>query len=387
MNGTEIILLAFLTIYSYIFYPIILLFLSKLIPHRIVPPAEYYPEITVIIAAYNEEELIAGALNSVLNSDYPKDKLNIIVGSDGSEDKTNEIVESFSYNNSNVKLIKVSRGGKNNLLNNIVPSAQTDIILFMDADVRLNTNTIKNLVVYFANPKVGGVIASQTVVGDGKTENAGSQGDSVYHRYEEKIRILEGEIGSNVNSLGYFYGIRKDLFRNIPNNLVCDDLHNIYCVLESKNRLLFAKDAKAYEVRPKSLSNEFHRRVRAVAGGWATVSYHKKLLSAHDYGMTAFFIWSHKIFRWLSPIFLILLGVTSIFSNYSMMIFYLFVIPQIMLYGFAIIGWIFEKLNIPFTKLRIFLFFVSMNYSSLLGLFRFLSKRQNAIWNREGFNS
>jgi cellulose synthase/poly-beta-1,6-N-acetylglucosamine synthase-like glycosyltransferase len=389
LNLLEIILVivGFLAIYNFIVYPVLLKILKIIRPKIILPDSDFEPEVTFIIAAYNEEALIEGAIDSINQSHYPKEKINIIIGSDGSTDGTNSILKNLASNNSSIKYYILNRSGKNNVLNNIVPLAKTEIILFMDADVRLNKDTLANLVSYFQNEKVGAVIASQTVVGDGETDNAGSEGDSFYHKYEENIRINEGITGSNVNSLGYLYGIRKNLYIPVPNNYVCDDLHNIYSVLQNKKRVLFAREAKAYEVRPKSLNNEFHRRVRAVAGGWATVVFHRNLLNIFTYGLTSFFIWSHKIFRWLSPVFLILLFVLTFAVYNSELIFSVFIIPQTIVYLSAILGWFFEKLNIKIKIFRLSLFFVSMNFSSLLGLFRFISRKQNAVWNREGFNN
>ena len=390
MTTIEIILIIFglLSIYNFLLYPVILAILSKIIPVRINPVNMEQPEITFIIAAYNEESLIAGVIKSIRESDYPKNKINIIIGSDGSTDKTNEIIENIANDDAGITLVVLGRGGKNRVLNTIVPMAKTEIILFMDVDVRLNKDTITNLIRYYVNDDIGAVIASQKVVGDGSTVNAGSEGDSIYHKYEEYIRINESIIASNVNSLGYLYSIKKDLFIPIPNDMVCDDLHNIYSVLRSKKRVIFALEAKAYEIRPKSLNNEYHRRIRAVAGGWATIKYHSELLNIFKFGITALFVWSHKIFRWLSPVFMIFLMIFTILTydvNFNLFLF--FIIPQLILYFSSFIGYIFEKMNMNTKIFRIFVFFVSMNYSSLLGLFRFLSRQQNAIWSRDGFKN
>lgn len=381
-----LIVFAFLAIYNFVVYPVLLFFLSKIIAAEIKPVSTYQPEITFVIAAHNEESLIEATIKSIKESDYPANKITILIGSDGSTDRTNEIIKQIVQQDSSIKLIELIRQGKNNVLNSIVPLAETKIILFMDADVRLQKDTVSKLMRYFANDEVGGVIASQMVVGDGITHNAGSDGDSLYHKYEKNIRINEAIIASNVNSLGYLYAIKKELFIPVPNNLVCDDLHNIYSVLSKNKRVIFAKDAIAYEIRPKSLKNEFHRRVRAVSGGWSTVAFHSELLDLLKHGKVAFFIWSHKIFRWLSPVFmafLIIFTIWTFFINQSLAL--IIAAPQLILYLLALLGYFFEKFSINIKFFRVFVFFISMNYSSLLGLFRFLSKQQNATWNREGF--
>jgi cellulose synthase/poly-beta-1,6-N-acetylglucosamine synthase-like glycosyltransferase len=381
-----LIILAFLTVYNYLFYPLLLAFFKVIFNNPIHIDKSFEPEITIIIAAYNEEELIEEAVYSILNSDYNISKINILIGSDGSTDKTNEILKSLSLIYKNLKYVEFERSGKNKVLNNLISIVKTDYILFMDADCRMNKNTIKNLMINFSDPSVGSVLASPTVVGDGTTDNAGSEGDSLYHRYEEHIRICEGIIHSNVNSLGYLYVIKTKLFKKIANDFVCDDLYNIYSVLESGKRVYFVRNAPAYEVRKKSLSNELHRRVRAVAGGMATVSYYSNLLNFSKYGWVAFFIISHKIFRWLSSVTMLLLIIATLFINSGTFVWKLFFYGQIIFYGIAFIGWLTEKLGIKIKYARIFLFFVLMNISSILGLFRFINKNQNAIWDRKGFN-
>jgi cellulose synthase/poly-beta-1,6-N-acetylglucosamine synthase-like glycosyltransferase len=381
-----LILLAVLTVYNYIIYPLLLSFFKLIFNNPIKIDESFEPDVTIIIAAHNEEELIEDAVNSILNSDYNLSKINILIGSDGSTDGTNDILKSLSLKYKNLQYVEFERSGKNNVLNNIIGFVKTDYILFMDADCRMNKNTVRNLVVNFSDSTVGSVLASPTVVGDGTTDNAGSEGDSLYHRYEELIRINEGIIHSNVNSLGYLYGIKTELFKNIANDYVCDDLYNIYTVLESGKRVYFVRNAPAYEVRKKSLSNELHRRVRAVAGGMATVSYFSNLLNFSKYGWVSFFIISHKIFRWLSSVFMICMIIATILINSGTFVWNLFLYAQILFYGIAFVGWFTEKMGIKIKFARIFLFFVSMNISSILGLFRFINKNQNAIWDRKGFN-
>ena len=381
-----LIFIAVIMVYNYIIYPLLLSIFKIFFKNPIKINTDFEPEITIIIAAHNEEELIEEAVNSILNSDYDISKINILIGSDGSTDRTNEILKSLSMEYSKLKYVEFERSGKNSVLNNLISHVNTKYLFFMDADCRMNKNTIRNLVVNFSEPSVGSVLASPIVVGDGTTDNAGSEGDSLYHRYEEQFRTKEGIIHSTVNSLGYLYGIKTELFKKIVNDYVCDDLYNIYSVLESGKRVWFVKNASAYEVRKKSLSNELHRRVRAVAGGMATVAHFSNLLNITKYGWVAFFIISHKIFRWLSPIFMIFMIFATIIINSGTLVWKLFFYGQLIFYGIAFIGWMTEKIGIKIKFTRIFLFFVSMNFSSILGLFRFLNKNQNAVWDRKGFN-
>lgn len=383
-----LIIVGFLSIYNLIIFPIILEILSRIIPKPISADPNLKPYLTILVAAYNEEMLLEGMIESIADSDYPVSKLKIIIGSDGSTDRTNEILETQSKRYPNLQYIILERSGKNKVINTLVKMADTEILVLMDVDIRLKKDTLSKLVSFYSHDSVGGVIASPIVKGgEDPDRNISTEGDSIFHKYEEYIRIKEGIVDSNVNSVGYLYSIKKSMFTPIPSDLVCDDLYTIYCVIRKKKRVVFSQKAIALEIRPKNFSNEFHRRVRAIAGGWATVVYFADLLNIFKYGAASFFIWSHKIFRWISPAFIILLHILTIFVDTSSIIFYIFAIPQILLYLFAIIGFILEKNNIKFSFFRMFTFFVTMNFSAFLGFFRFISRKQNAYWNREGFTN
>lgn len=362
--------------------------LDKFMNTPIMKNKDYKPNITFIIAAHNEEELIEGAIQSILTSDYPQEKIKILIGSDGSTDKTNIILDKYELElNEQLKYYTFSRSGKNKVLNDLIPRVESDIIFFMDADCRVTTSTISEMTANFNSEDVGSVISSQSVESENDDDNAGKLGDTAYHRYEQIIRELESNIHSNVNSLGYLYAVRKSLLKPIPNDFVCDDLHNVYSIIENKKRVIFEKEAKAREVRKKSFNNELHRRVRAVAGGIATMLEYKNLANFTEYGIVSFFLISHKVFRWLSPFFIILLFLLTFIFWDSSLLWLLILSGQIIFYSMALIGLISDKMSINFKLAKIFLFFVSMNYSSLLGTFRYINKSQNAIWDRIGFSS
>ncbi|HRP01090.1 MAG TPA: glycosyltransferase [Candidatus Kapabacteria bacterium] len=386
---SDIILICsiFLIAYNYIVYPILLIALNKIIKNPYSKDYNFKPNITFIIAAHNEEELIGGAINSILASDYTQDKIKILVGSDGSTDRTDDILEEYQQMlNGKLQYFKYTRSGKNKVLNDLLPKSDTDIVLFMDADCRVSSNTISEMVANFFDDNIACVIASQSVESENNDNNAGKLGDTAYHRYEQVIRELESNIHSNVNSLGYLYAVKKIYLKPIPNDFVCDDLHNVYSIIEYKKRVIFEKNAQAKEIRKKSFSNELHRRVRAVAGGIATMVEFSHLANIFKYGIVSFFLISHKVFRWLSPFFIMLLiFLTFTFWNSSYLWLVLFY-GQLLFYFVALLGWIADRLNINIKFAKICLFVISMNYSSLLGTIRYLKKSQNAIWDRIGFS-
>lgn len=383
--NTVLLLTVFLLIYPILIYPGVISVISSFYKRRINTKKEYEPEISVLIAAYNEEELIEGCIRSVMNSDYPIEKLNVFVGSDGSDDDTNAIVAKLSSEFTNLKLIEFPRSGKNKVLNQLVPHAQGSVYYFMDADVKIKKDTIKRLNEYLSDPEIGAAVSALNIISDGIINNAGTHGETVYQKYESMLRVNESSIESNINSLGAFYGVKAENFKPFPSDKVCDDLFNVFAVILDKKRVIFDNSIVVDEVRTKSIGQEFNRKVRVVSGGLSTVSASAELLTP-KYGWSAFFLWSHKILRWMSPIFLILLFILTfpvpVDSNIRIVLLYL----QIIAYGSALTGYLLDKLDVSIPYFRLAYFYVSMNVAFLMGIFRFLSGKQNSSWNRDGLD-
>ncbi len=381
---TKIILIAIFlypVLHTYFLYPFYLLILKLIYKKGVKKDYAYKPSVSIIISAYNEERLIKDCVQSLLDLDYPKDKIEIIVGSDGSNDKTSEIVSSLAKMDNRVILIDYPRSGKNKVLNNTVPKARNELICFMDADCRLMSNGLSELTANFADASVGAAICRMDSIGE-DTENSGGKGEKLYQEYEIFLRSSESEIYSTVNSLGAFYAIRKEYYKPLPNTQVCDDYMPILDTMVAGKRVIFDKDAIVNEVREKSLDDEFGRRVRVSAGGLATVKEAAVLLNPLAQPVS-FFLWSHKVLRWFSPVFLLLVLATTFSLDFDNPSTKYILYPQLFLYLLALLGWFAEKIKINSLFLKVPLFFVSMNIGFLLAIFKFLTKKHEALWSRD----
>ena len=138
-------------IYPTFIYPVLLALLAKIFKNPVEIDTGFQPDVSIVIAAYNEENYISRAINSVLALNYPKEKIHLFVGSDGSNDRTVEIAKSYANKISNLKVFELGRMGKNQVLNNIYPALSTDFIFFMDADFRLSPDSLRNSLKYFAD--------------------------------------------------------------------------------------------------------------------------------------------------------------------------------------------------------------------------------------------
>lgn len=378
-----IVLNLFLVLYVNILYRFILSILAKFFKKPVNISDNYKPEITAVIAAYNEELYIEKAIESYFNSDYPKEKLFLIVGSDGSTDATSEVVKKLQKKYSNIILAELPRSGKNNVLNAVMPLIKTELVMFIDADLRLQKDTLPRLVSKMVDEAVGAVAGRIVISASDNDENNDFEGEGVYQAIETHTKIYESLISSIVNCSGA-YVIRHSLCKPIVDNNVADDSFNVFSVNLQKKRFLFDEKAYVIEARSKSLNGELQRRIRVTAGGFLAAVWGRKLLN-FKYGWVSFFFLSHKMVRYCLPVELAVLFVCSgliLPANITVFnwIFYL----QALGYSAAFLGWILEKLNIPKNPLRIVTFLVIANITSFIGIMKALRKRQSSQWENNG---
>src|SRR5262245_24453420 len=267
------------------------------------------PSVSVIIAAYNEEKVIAERLENALAFDYPRDRLQILVASDGSTDRTDEIVA--HYADQGVLLLSLPRRGKIRTLNAAVARATGKILVFTDANIMCRPDTLRTLVANFADPRVGGVAGHTTYTLDPDSESS-SYGERLYWRYDTWLKKLESQTGSIVSAHGGLYAIRRVLFRPIPDGAVTDDFAISTSVVAQGYRLVFEPEALATEVAVPEAQREFRRRVRLMTRGLRGVFLRRRLLNPLRYGFYSVVLASHKLARRLVPAALVIIAVTSI---------------------------------------------------------------------------
>lgn len=381
-----IFLCIFLIIYIFFIYPILLFIISSFkkndnLEHTDLLGTENSPEITIVIAAYNEENNIEDAINSIFNDGYPHDKLKVLIGIDGKTDNTDIKIQELQKQYPNRIEYKIlAHGGKNSVLNQIIPLVTTKYFMVMDADLRLRKNTIEKLVSPMQNKSTGIVLANINISHGTNQTNAGSLGERTYQKFETYIRTAETKIKSTINAFICLL-CRTELFEKIPNALVCDDLFFVLLANYKHKRVVFREDAIIDEISSKSLHGEVRRRERMVAGSLATIKHFWKLLLP-SYGWTAFFLWSHKLLRYFIPMYLLIIAIATLFLESSTLKDVL-IYSQIIIYSLSIIGVIAEKLKISILPLKLLSFFLMMNYGFVRGIIRFIAGEQNSSWKRE----
>ena len=372
-------LFIFLLLYCSILYPILLRILSVLFKKPINEVECELPAITVCVAAYNEEDYIENCIISIYNTGYPVDKIFVQVGSDGSSDGTIEILKRLQKEFPTLKVYELERKGKNSVVNFLVKESETDVVFLMDADLLLQKGMIEKIIAVFSDESVGCVISSIRQIIEGEVDSGG-YGETIYQKYDMLMKSYESKIWSTINNIGQ-YAIRRELFMPIPNDRIADDNYEILAVVLKKRRAVFCSEAQVLEVRKKSSDDEFSRRSRVSAASMAAVWSMKRLLLP-DYGWSSFFLWSHKVLRWLMPFYLIIIAVLSVYLSFTNSIWLNFLIVQAIFYLSSGLAFIDEKYNkkVKNPLLKISLYFVSMNIGFLFAWKRFILSQQNSIW-------
>lgn len=280
--------------YVYVGYPLVLWVLAK-VRRRDVQRAAVTPSVTLLISAYNEEEVIGRKLENSLALDYPRDRLTILVISDASADGTDRIVR--SYASQGVSLLRMpERGGKTAGLNAAVQQAKSDIILFSDANILYQKDVVRALVRNFADPTIG------CVTGDSRylegVESAAHVQENTYWGYERFIRTLESTIGSTVGGDGAIFAIQRELYTPLRPDAINDLMIPLQIVLRGY-RAIFEPAAVGIEPSAGHFKGEFRRKRRIVNRSWRCVMGMPRVLSSGAGMLFAWQVWSHKVLRWL----------------------------------------------------------------------------------------
>jgi cellulose synthase/poly-beta-1,6-N-acetylglucosamine synthase-like glycosyltransferase len=336
------------------------------------------PSVSLIIAAYNEEECIAERIENALAMDYPREQLEILVASDGSTDKTDQIVE--RYAGAGVRLLRFPRRGKLAALNDTVRESRGDILVFSDANTDVERGALRALVRNFADPTVGGVAGYTGYHIKGGSESS-SRGESLYWRYDIWLKELESRSGSMVSAHGGFYAIRRELYQAIRVPGVVDDFVISTAVIEQGWRLVFEPAARAWEFAVPSANREFHRRVRLITMGLQSTAMRWRLLNPLRYGFYSVVLFTHKVLRRVVPIVLLpLLAAAFVLRNHGD-VYWAALAAQSAFYALAALGLCARRTSVGKSKLLYVPFFFCMaNVAALISLAKFLRGQRIVSW-------
>jgi len=359
-----------LIVYTFAGYPLLLALWSALRPrpwHR----GESLPMVTIVVAAHNEETSIVAKIQNLLSLDYPADRLEILVGSDGSTDRTAEKVRSVK--DARVKpFVFTDRQGKPAVLNVLIPRASGEIVVLADVRQMFDRQVLRALVRPFGDPQVGAVT--------GELLLAGGASSGAYWRYEKFVRSRECAVDSTIVVTGAIYAIRQELFESIAADTVVDDLIVPLRIARRGYRIVFARDALAYE---SSATNrqEFRRKVRTLAGLLQLLARERWLMNPF-----ANRLWwqmmSHKAARLLIAPLQIIAFIANIVLALNSPLYQVILFAQILFYLGALAGCVAPQywkkpivVTFPYT-------FCLLSWATVCAFARWILNRQSVTWEK-----
>ena len=376
ISGARIIfcLAALLLFYVYAGYPLLLAAISLFVRR---PRADvgYTPRISVLIAAYNEEEAIERKIQQTLALDYPQEKLEVLVLSDCSTDRTDEIVKAFP--DTRVRLVRMpDRRGKTFAQNIGVKEAMGEVIIFSDATAIYHPKALLYLACNYQDASVGAVSGRYQYFDPGEQSPTGL-GSVAFWNYENLIKKLQSRIRTITGCCGCIYSVRKAAYTELPADIISDLVQPLQAIRKGY-RVLFEDRALAYEETTQSTSEEFSMRVRVVTRAMRGLLSVSDLLKPWQFAWPAFQLWSHKIMRWMVPLFLIaLLLANSLLLDSS---FYRFTLAaQLFFYAAALLNMLLP-LHRQWKPLGIPLFFCTLNAAALVSMLEICRGRKYVTW-------
>lgn len=373
----------FIVFYTYLGYGIVIFVLSKIRGRKAVGAVandDELPDVTLVVAAYNEEGFIESKVKDCLELDYPEHKLTLLFVTDGSTDRTPEILRGYPR----IRLFhENARKGKIHAVNRVMSEVKTPITIFCDANTFLNRESIKNIVRHYQDPTIGGVAGEKRIF-QKESDNASGSGEGLYWKYESFLKRKDAEVYSIVGAAGELFSIRTELYEAPAEDMIIEDFYMSLRIAARGYRFAYEPDAFATETASASVEEEWKRKVRICAGGFQAMGRLRYLMNPFRYGILTFQYFSHRVLRWtLAPLALPLVLLANIVLALSANPLYVLTLTlQIMFYTFALVGYILRNQPISIRGFFVPYYFCVMNAAVYAGLVRFLRGKQSVVWER-----
>jgi len=374
----------FIIFYTYAGYPLLLQLLvvvKSTISTSRVPNTLYVP-VTLIVAAYNEEDIIEEKINNCLSLSYPADLITFIFVTDGSDDDTASILKKYPRI---IHLHQNERRGKLAAMNRAMQAVKTDLVIFTDANTLLNQESVAKLVSHYSDNKVGAVSGEKKIM---SSDDGVAKGEGLYWKYESWIKRLDSRLYTIVGAAGELFSLRTKLYTTLPENIIIEDF--VQSLLISARGFIVRYEPGAYTIEKasKHLKDELERKTRIAAGGFQAMIYLKKLFNITRYPVLSFQYISHRVLRWtLSPVALVVMfGASVILAVSGSGLFLYLTVIQAIFYGSAICGWLLVRQHRRAGVFYLPFYFVFMNFCVFAGFWRFLANGQTATWKKADRN-
>ena len=363
-----------IVVYTYVGYGIVLYLLVfvKRLATKAKPLADItddrLPEVTLMVCAYNEEDIIAEKMDNTRRLDYPSDRLHLVWVTDGSNDNTNVLLSAYPE----VKVIySPERRGKAAALKHGIKEIGTEIVMMTDANTMLNPEAVREVARLMQDPKVGCVSGEKKVMARSNSDEA-AQGEGLYWKYESTLKRLDSELYSAMGAAGELCVIRRQLMTDIPDDTLLDDFIISMEIVKKGYKIAYTSNAYAMEYGSADLHEESKRKRRIAAGGLQSCWRLRSLMNPLRHPVVAFQFVSHRVLRWtITPVCLFALVPlnTLLVLSGEGIVYTIIWILQILFYASAAAG------------VRISKYFIFMNLNVFRGM-AYLFNNSTGMWEK-----
>ena len=363
-----------IVVYTYVGYGIVLYLMVfvKRLATKAKPLADItddrLPEVTLMVCAYNEEDIIAEKMDNTRRLDYPSDRLHLVWVTDGSNDNTNVLLSAYPE----VKVIYFpERRGKAAALKHGIKEIDTEIVMMTDANTMLNPEAVREVARLMQDPKVGCVSGEKKVMARSDSDEA-AQGEGLYWKYESTLKRLDSELYSAMGAAGELCVIRRQLMTDIPDDTLLDDFIISMEIVKKGYKIAYTSNAYAMEYGSADLHEESKRKRRIAAGGLQSCWRLRSLMNPLRHPVVAFQFVSHRVLRWtITPVCLFALVPlnTLLVLSGEGIVYTIIWILQILFYASAAAG------------VRISKYFIFMNLNVFRGM-AYLFNNSTGMWEK-----
>ena len=374
--------------YTYIGYAVVLYGLLRLkrwfgqpSPSPTLPADNDLPEVTLMICAFNEEEVVKEKMENIRQLDYPKDKLCVMWVTDGSDDHSNELLRQYDE----VTLVYTpERRGKAAAMKHGLEENKAGIVVFTDANTMLNANAIREIVRQFMREDVGCVAGEKRVAARSDGQVA-AEGEGLYWKYESTLKRWDSELYSAMGAAGELFAVRMSDYREAPSHALLDDFMMSMLIVKDGHRIAYTSEAYATEYGSANMHEESKRKRRIAAGGLQSIWWLRSLMNPLKYPVVSFLFVSHRVLRWSITPFamlaliplnaaLVAVGAGTVYTVIGVL--------QMLFYVAALGGWMLARVNRKSKLLYVPYYFIFMNINVFRGIGYLCSHRTSGTWEK-----
>ena len=339
------------------------------------------PPMTLMICAYNEEEIVREKMENIRQLDYPREKLCIMWVTDGSDDHSNDLLREYPE----VTLVySPERRGKAAAMQHGLRENKAPFVIFTDANTMLNANAIREIARLFMEENVGCVSGEKRVASRVEGQ-AAAEGEGLYWKYESTLKRWDSELYSAMGAAGELFAVRMSDYREAPSNALLDDFMMSMLILADGHRIAYTSEAYAMEYGSANMAEESKRKRRIAAGGQQSIWWLRRLMNPLRYPVVSFQFISHRVLRWsLTPFCLLAIIPLNIIlaASTHALVYWVILAMQLLFYAAAAGGWIAARLGRKSKLLNVPYYFLFMNINVFRGIAYLRTHRHSGTWEK-----